>query len=65
MLSVKLGSIGKAIPNVEVIVADENGKPLPAGHIGELPLEEATLWWAIGKISKQCSGYQKWLFLYR
>jgi acyl-CoA synthetase (AMP-forming)/AMP-acid ligase II len=36
MLSVKLGSIGKAIPNVEVIVADENGKPLPAGHIGEI-----------------------------
>jgi acyl-CoA synthetase (AMP-forming)/AMP-acid ligase II len=36
MLSVKLGSIGKAIPNVEVIIADENGKALPAGHIGEI-----------------------------
>ncbi len=36
MLSVKLGSIGKAIPNVEVIIADENGRALPAGHVGEI-----------------------------
>ena len=36
MLSTKLGSIGKAIPNVEVIIADENGRALPAGHIGEI-----------------------------
>ncbi len=36
MLSLKLGSIGKAIPNVEVIIADEHGRALPAGHIGEI-----------------------------
>lgn len=36
MLSVKLGSIGKAIPNVEVIIADDHGRALPAGHIGEI-----------------------------
>lgn len=36
MLHLKLGSIGKAIPNVEVIVADENGKPLSSGQTGEI-----------------------------
>lgn len=36
MLKTKLGSIGKAIPNVEVIIADEHGKSLPAGHTGEI-----------------------------
>lgn len=32
----KWGSIGKAIPNVELFVADENGRPLPAGAEGEI-----------------------------
>jgi acyl-CoA synthetase (AMP-forming)/AMP-acid ligase II len=32
----KWGSIGKAIPNVEVFVAGENGGPLPAGEEGEI-----------------------------
>ena len=32
----KWGSIGKAISNVEVFVADENGRPLPAGDEGEI-----------------------------
>ena len=32
----KWGSIGKAIPNVELFVADENGRPLPAGEEGEI-----------------------------
>lgn len=36
MLNEKLGSIGKAIPNVEVIIADEFGKELPADHTGEI-----------------------------
>ena len=32
----KWGSIGKAIPNVELFVADEEGRPLTAGREGEL-----------------------------
>jgi acyl-CoA synthetase (AMP-forming)/AMP-acid ligase II len=32
----KWGSIGKAIPNVELFVADENGRPLPTGEEGEI-----------------------------
>jgi long-chain acyl-CoA synthetase len=32
----KWGSIGKAIPNVELFVADEHGRPLPAGKEGEI-----------------------------
>jgi amino acid adenylation domain-containing protein len=30
------GSVGKAIPNCEVFVVDENGKEVPAGETGEL-----------------------------
>ena len=32
----KWGSIGKAIPNVELFVADAGGSPLPAGEEGEI-----------------------------
>ena len=32
----KWGSIGKAIPNVDLFVADECGNPLPAGEEGEI-----------------------------
>ncbi len=32
----KWGSIGKAIANVELFVADEHGRPLPAGAEGEI-----------------------------
>ncbi len=32
----KWGSIGKAIPNVELFVADESGRPLPPGEEGEI-----------------------------
>lgn len=32
----KWGSIGKAIPNVELFIADEYGRPLPAGEEGEI-----------------------------
>lgn len=32
----KWGSIGKAIPNVELYVADEEGRELPQGQVGEL-----------------------------
>jgi acyl-CoA synthetase (AMP-forming)/AMP-acid ligase II len=32
----KWGSIGKAIPNVEVFVADGEGRPLPMGREGEI-----------------------------
>jgi len=35
-LTKKWGSIGKAIPNVDVFIADETGKELPAGEIGEI-----------------------------
>ena len=36
MLSEKWGSIGRAIPNVEVIVADEHGHRLPTGVQGQI-----------------------------
>jgi acyl-CoA synthetase (AMP-forming)/AMP-acid ligase II len=36
MLPLKWGSIGKAIPNVDLFVADENGNELPPGHTGEI-----------------------------
>ena len=32
----KWGSIGKAIPNVDLFVADEEGRELPQGEVGEL-----------------------------
>jgi acyl-CoA synthetase (AMP-forming)/AMP-acid ligase II len=32
----KWGSIGRAIPNVELYVADEDGRELPQGEVGEL-----------------------------
>jgi long-chain acyl-CoA synthetase len=32
----KWGSIGKAIPNVDVFIADDHGRPLPAGEVGEI-----------------------------
>jgi acyl-CoA synthetase (AMP-forming)/AMP-acid ligase II len=32
----KWGSIGKAIPDVDLFVADEDGRPLPAGSEGEI-----------------------------
>jgi len=35
-LTHKWGSIGKAIPNVELYVADQNGNPMPAGEKGEI-----------------------------
>ncbi|MFZ5519450.1 MAG: class I adenylate-forming enzyme family protein [Candidatus Zhuqueibacterota bacterium] len=36
MLPQKWGSIGKAIPNVDLFIADENGRPLPPGEVGEI-----------------------------
>jgi amino acid adenylation domain-containing protein len=35
-LQEKLGSIGVAIPNVEILVVDESGGPVPPGEVGEL-----------------------------
>ncbi len=35
-LTRKADSIGKAIPNVELYVADSNGQPVPDGEVGEL-----------------------------
>jgi acyl-CoA synthetase (AMP-forming)/AMP-acid ligase II len=35
-LTRKWGSIGKAIPNVDLFVADEEGRELPQGEVGEL-----------------------------
>jgi long-chain acyl-CoA synthetase len=32
----KPGSVGKPIPGVEVLVVDENDKPVPAGEVGEI-----------------------------
>ncbi|HGY56245.1 MAG TPA: AMP-dependent synthetase [Caldithrix abyssi] len=36
LLTQKLGSIGKAIPNVDLYVADKEGNRLPAGEVGEI-----------------------------
>jgi acyl-CoA synthetase (AMP-forming)/AMP-acid ligase II len=36
MLQSKYGSIGKAIPNVEIIIADEFGKPVANNQTGEI-----------------------------
>jgi acyl-CoA synthetase (AMP-forming)/AMP-acid ligase II len=35
-LSSKCGSVGKAIPNVELSVVDERGNPLPPNNVGEV-----------------------------
>ena len=32
----RIGSIGKAVPEVEILVLDDNGDPCPPGHRGEL-----------------------------
>ncbi len=39
----KWGSIGKAIPNVDLFIADERGNPLPAGEHGEIVARGANL----------------------
>jgi len=36
MLASKWGSIGKAVPNVDLFVADKSGNELPPGHTGEI-----------------------------
>jgi acyl-CoA synthetase (AMP-forming)/AMP-acid ligase II len=36
MLPLKWGSIGRAIPNVDLFVADKSGNKLPPGHAGEI-----------------------------
>jgi len=36
VLSRKWGSIGKPVPNVDLFVADETGKEVPVGQIGEI-----------------------------
>ena len=43
----KWGSIGKAIPNVDLFVADERGAPLPVGQEGEI----------VARGSNMMSGY--------
>ena len=43
LLSEKWGSIGKAVPNVEVLVADETGNRLPAGTEGEIAARGANI----------------------
>ncbi len=37
------GSIGKAIPNVDLYVADEQGNPLPPGEVGEIVARGANI----------------------
>ena len=32
----KIGSVGKPIPGVELLIVDENDKPLPVGEVGEI-----------------------------
>lgn len=42
-LDSKWGSIGKAIPNVDLFVADEKGRALPAGERGEIVARGANI----------------------
>ncbi len=42
-LAQKPGSVGRAIPNCELFVADEEGRRLPPGEIGELIVRGANL----------------------
>ncbi len=35
----KIGSVGKAWPNMEVKIVDKNGKEVPAGQVGELVIK--------------------------
>jgi len=42
-LSRKWGSIGKAIPNVELFIADKDGKPIPPGQTGEIVARGANI----------------------
>jgi len=39
----KQGSVGIAIPNTEIMVVDETGKPCPAGAVGELVVRGQTV----------------------
>ena len=39
----KWGSIGKAIPNVELFVADDEGRPLPPGQTGQIVARGANI----------------------
>ena len=39
----KLGSIGRPIPNTEILVVGEDGQPAPAGTIGELVARGANI----------------------
>ena len=49
LLPRKWGSIGRAIPNVEVIISDEFGNRLPPGTTGELAARGSNICWDIGK----------------
>ena len=42
-LARKLGSIGRAIPNVEMLVVDDDGKPVTPGEVGELVARGANI----------------------
>lgn len=42
-LTHRWGSIGKGIPNVELFVADQDGKPVPRGEAGEIVARGANL----------------------
>ena len=39
----KIGSVGRALPHVEVDIRDPDGKPLPPGRAGEICLRGAKI----------------------
>jgi len=54
---VKRGSLGRAVPGYDVIVADSNGKPLPPGELGEIAIRGdsvATYYWNKPEKTAQC-----------
>lgn len=59
VLDSKWGSIGKAIPNVELFVADESGNPLPPGESGEIVARGSNIMMGYWKDEEETSNVLK------
>lgn len=56
MLFQKLGSIGKAIPNVEVLVVNNEGKPVAPGQTGEIAARGSNIMMGYWKDTKSTNA---------
>ncbi|HEY2989753.1 MAG TPA: AMP-binding protein [Candidatus Binatia bacterium] len=52
-------SVGKAMPNTEVYIVDENGRRLPAGHVGELVVRGSTIMKGYWKLPEETAKMLK------